>query len=59
MKVIGPDATVAFQGGFDNTFEYVDFKPAQTGTYRIQFVKWRCDGTFNNNRLAMALHQAP
>ena len=33
--------------------------PADTGTYMIQFQKWRCDGTFANNRLGIAWYQAP
>jgi hypothetical protein len=50
---------VARSNSYDNNFEYLDFVPAQTGTYSIQVIKWRCDGTFANNRLGLAWRRAP
>jgi hypothetical protein len=50
---------VAYSGSWDNTFEYVDFVPTETGTHTVKAVKHRCDGTFALNFLAFAWHQAP
>lgn len=50
---------VALSESYDNNYEFVDFVPAQDGTYMIQFQKYRCDYTFANNRLGIAWHQAP
>ena len=61
LKVYDPISyrVVAASASYDNNYEYVDFVPTETGAYTIQINKWRCDGTFSNNRLGIAWHQAP
>jgi hypothetical protein len=59
LRVSDGMSTVASSSGWDNTFEYVDFVPTQTGTYTVYANKGRCDGTFSNNYLGMAWHRAP
>jgi hypothetical protein len=59
LEVYDPSGNfVGRSNSYDNNFEYMDFVPGQTGTYSIHFLKWRCDGTFSNNRLGIAWHQA-
>jgi hypothetical protein len=44
---------------WDNNYEFIDFVPPQTGTYKISVSKYRCDYTFASNRIGLAWHQAP
>lgn len=44
LQIIGPGGNVVTGSySWDNTFEIVDFLPAQTGNYRIRVRKYRCD----------------
>jgi len=44
LKVIDPSgSTVATSSSFDNTYEWVQFTPSQSGSYKIRVKRWRCD----------------